>query len=98
MSALAKHAKKALNVYNDLEIAALVANKRLKDFKKALSLRNIISMDSPGTYSWILHQNKKNKEVLGLIPNFDELFAGVAIADLVNRLPKKEFKQDATHT
>ena len=85
MSALAKHAKSALARYDDMEIAVLVANKRLTDFKNALALRNVISMDSPGTYSWIMFQSEKNRVALGTIPSFDELFASVALPDIAER-------------
>jgi glutamate synthase (NADPH/NADH) large chain len=82
---LAKHAKDAINFYDDAGLATLVAEKRLTDFKRALSLRDILSMDSPGTYGWILHQNAKNRDALGNIPSFDELFAQNAIPDVVAR-------------
>ncbi|MEM6941274.1 MAG: glutamate synthase-related protein [Pseudomonadota bacterium] len=85
MSALGKHAKAAIEGYNDTELAALVANKRLSDFKRALSLRNILSMDSPGTYAWILHQSAKNRAALGEVPSFDALFVEHAIPDVVAR-------------
>ena len=85
MMALAKHAKVAVAGYDDAGLATLVANKRLGDFKKALSMRNILSMDSPGTYAWILHQNAKNRNALGTIPSFDELFAQAALPDVVAR-------------
>ena len=42
-------------------------------------------MDSPGTYGWILHQNAKNRDALGKIPSFDELFAQNAIPEVVAR-------------
>ena len=98
MSALAKHAKNALSNYSDYEIAALVADKRLTDFKQALSLRNVMSMDSPGTYSWIIHQGQKNRHALGSIPSFDELFASVALPDIINRLPTQDIRQNATYS
>ncbi|WP_422050537.1 glutamate synthase-related protein [Shimia sp.] len=85
MLALSKHAKKAVNDYDDPGLATLVAHKRLSDFKRALSMRNILSMDSPGTYSWILHQDAKNRNALGSIPSFDELFAQNALPELVAR-------------
>lgn len=85
MAALAKHAKASVETYDDRELAALVANKRLSDFKRTLSLRNILSMDSPGTYGWILQQSAKNHAVLGEIPSFDALFAENAIPDVVAR-------------
>lgn len=83
MMQLAKHARTAVSDYDDGELAALVANKRLRDFKQALSLRNILSMDSPGTYSWIVHQSEKNREQLGHIPSFEELFARNALPAVV---------------
>ena len=85
MAGLAKHAKAAINGYDDASLATLVAHKRLSDFKRALSLRNILSMDSPGTYSWILHQSAKNRAALGEVPSFDALFAENAIPDVVAR-------------
>ncbi|MEM1345345.1 MAG: glutamate synthase-related protein, partial [Pseudomonadota bacterium] len=85
MAALAKHARTALAGYDDRELAVLVAHKRLSDFKRALSLRNILSMDSPGTYAWILHQDAKNRTALGSVPSFDELFAQNALPDVVAR-------------
>ena len=86
MSMLAKHAKKALEGYDDASLASLVANKRLTDFKDALSMRNILSMDSPGTYSWIIHQDNKNRGALGEIPSFDALFAQQLVPDVVSRI------------
>ena len=85
MVALSKHAKQAVADYDDAGLATLVANKRLSDFKRALSMRNILSMDSPGTYAWILHQDRKNRNALGTIPSFDELFAQNALPDLLAR-------------
>ncbi|MEM6634557.1 MAG: glutamate synthase-related protein [Pseudomonadota bacterium] len=85
MAALAKHAKASIDGYDDAGLAALVANKRLNDFKRALSLRNILSMDSPGTYAWILHQSAKNRAALGEVPSFDALFAENAIPDVAAR-------------
>jgi glutamate synthase (NADPH/NADH) large chain len=42
-------------------------------------------MDSPGTYAWILHQDRKNTNALGQIPSFDELFAQYALPDVMAR-------------
>jgi glutamate synthase (NADPH/NADH) large chain len=85
MAALAKHARTAIGDYDQAGLAVLVSNKRLSDFKRALSMRNILSMDSPGTYAWILHLDRKNRTALGAIPSFDELFATVALPDLAAR-------------
>ncbi|MEM1430556.1 MAG: glutamate synthase-related protein, partial [Pseudomonadota bacterium] len=86
MVALSKHAKTAIKDYDDRELATLVANKRLMDFKRALSLRNILSMDSPGTYAWVLYQDRKNRAALGEIPSFDALFAQHAVPEAVARM------------
>ena len=52
----------------------MVANKRLNDFKKSLSLRNVLSMDSLGTYGWIIYQQRRNYLELEEIPSYEELF------------------------
>ena len=79
MASLAKHASAALSTYSDEELAALVANKRLEDFKRSLEMRNVLSMDSPSTYGWIIHQSRRNEVVLGSIPSFETLFAQSAL-------------------
>ena len=86
LSGLSKHAKIAVADYDDASLAAMVANKRLNDFKQALSQRNSISMDSPGTYAWIMHQAQKNRQILGHIPSFHQLYAGVATPDILTRM------------
>lgn len=61
MNGLLRHAREAISGYSAAELAAMIAGKRLTDFKEALSLRNILSMDSPATYGWILHQQQKTR-------------------------------------
>ncbi|MEM6691525.1 MAG: glutamate synthase-related protein, partial [Planctomycetota bacterium] len=85
MSELSKHARKAIEDYDDMGLATLISNKRLGDFKRALSLRTTTPMESPGTYAWISHQDDKNEQALGEIPSFDELFAHNAVPDMVSR-------------
>ena len=74
MSYLLKHSREAITKYNDKELAVMVANKRLNDFKKSLSLRNVLSMDSLGTYGWIIYQQRRNYLELEEIPSYEELF------------------------
>ncbi|MEM8941179.1 MAG: glutamate synthase-related protein [Pseudomonadota bacterium] len=81
MSRLAKHARVALAGYDDEQLASLIADKRLGDFRSALAMRNVRSMDSPGTYGWILDQSRRNRECLGRIPSFEELFASQAVPE-----------------
>ncbi|MBN9671741.1 glutamate synthase-related protein [Roseibium aggregatum] len=80
---LQAYARTAVSEYGDEELAVLIADKRLRDYKTALARRNVLSMDSPGTYGWILHQNAKNREKVGKLPSFEELFARHSIADLM---------------
>ena len=81
MNGLLKFAKKAIMDYSSEQLAVLIADKRLRDFKQALNLRNCLSMDSIGTYSWILQQDRKNQAQLGEIPDFEELFSKSIITD-----------------
>ncbi|MEM9669054.1 MAG: glutamate synthase-related protein [Pseudomonadota bacterium] len=83
MSQLAKHARSALGEYDDADLAALTADKRVNDFKLALSLRDARSMDNPATEGWIALQSQKNLEQLGRIPSFEELFAKNALTEIV---------------
>ncbi|MGC7197098.1 glutamate synthase-related protein [Mycobacteroides abscessus] len=76
---LQKYAREAIDGYSDEDLAVLIADKRLTDYKDALSQRNVLSMDSPGTYGWILHQSAKNIDKIGRLPSFEELFAHRAL-------------------
>lgn len=62
---LVKYSKEILAGYDDEQLAALIAAKRVDDYKQALSLRNVLAMDSPATYGWILFQDNKNRDKLG---------------------------------
>ncbi|GLK56620.1 glutamate synthase (NADPH/NADH) large chain [Methylopila capsulata] len=82
MQKILRHAREALSSYGEEELAALVADKRLSDYKAALAQRNVLSMDSPGVYGWILSQSAKNRAALGRLPDYEELFARAAVRDL----------------
>lgn len=83
MQKILRHARSVLQTYGDPELAALVADKRLRDYKAALSQRNVLSMDSPGIYGWILYQSTRNRSVLQRLPSYEELFAKAAAPDLI---------------
>lgn len=82
MQRLLKYAREALAGHSDEQLAVMIAAKRLDDYRQALSKRNILSMDSPGTYGWIIQQNARNIEKIGRLPGFEELFAANALPDL----------------
>ncbi|MEE2034768.1 glutamate synthase-related protein [Rhodococcus chondri] len=80
---LERYALDAISGHTDTELAVLVADKRLTDYKQALALRNVRSVDTPGTYGWILLQSRKNLDALGDLPGYEELFARHAVPGLV---------------
>jgi glutamate synthase (NADPH/NADH) large chain len=79
---LQRYAREAIDGFDDEDLAVLIANKRITDYKAALTQRNVLSMDSPGTYGWILHQDAKNVERIGRMPSFEELFAAQSVPDV----------------
>ena len=83
MQRLQRYAREALKDYSDEDLAVMVAAKRLADYKDALRRRNVRSIDAPGTYGWILHQDAKNVDKIGRLPGFEELFAQHALPDLI---------------
>ncbi|WP_431031415.1 glutamate synthase-related protein [Plantibacter sp. RU18] len=75
-------ARELLERYDDLELAAMIAAKRLHDYTEALRLRNVRSIDHPGTTGWIMHQHAKNRARSALTGGTEELFASAALAEL----------------
>ncbi|NMO04959.1 glutamate synthase large subunit [Gordonia sp. TBRC 11910] len=90
LTKIGRYARDILDGYSHEQLAALIATKRVDDYKQALGLRNVRSMDAPATYGWILHQDRKNAEKLGALPNFDELFAAAAVPDVAAALHTSE--------
>ncbi|KAI4635862.1 hypothetical protein J4E78_011102, partial [Alternaria triticimaculans] len=82
ISKLQRHARSAIESYSDDELASLIGTKRMSDYKAALTQRNIRSMDSLATYGWITYQDACNREVLGHLPDFEELFARAALPEI----------------
>ena len=83
MNSLLRHSREAISHYSDKELAVMIANKRLNDFKKALTLRNVLGMESLSTYGWIIHQDRKNITAMHKIPDYEELFCNQILSDLV---------------
>ncbi|MCI2265263.1 glutamate synthase-related protein [Sediminivirga luteola] len=78
---ITKYTKARLESFEDQELAAMIAAKRLGDYKESLAGRNVRSMDAPGTYGWILFQTRKNHRKLAHI-DLDALFYDAARGDL----------------
>jgi len=66
--ALVKITREAYSSYNDDEIAALLADKRLRDYKTALINRSVQSINSMGSTVWIVEQSQVNCAALTNIP------------------------------
>ncbi|MDR6433443.1 glutamate synthase-related protein [Brucella pseudogrignonensis] len=82
MHRLSRYSREAVADYDDEALAVMVAAKRLRDYKEALQGRNTLSIDSLGTYGWIIHQTQKNIARIGRIPSFEELFARQSMENL----------------
>ncbi|OJU06965.1 MAG: hypothetical protein BGN83_21465 [Rhizobium sp. 63-7] len=82
MQKIARYAREAVADHDEEALAVMIAAKRLDDYRQALAGRNTLSMDSPGTYGWIIHQTNRNIERIGRLPSFEELFAKRALAGL----------------
>ena len=67
------------------------------DYKEALSRRNVLSVDAPGTYGWILHIDARNREALGRIPGFEELFAAQSVPDVAEMALKAGTERTGAH-
>ncbi|MEU0686437.1 glutamate synthase-related protein [Streptomyces uncialis] len=79
-----KYLRGTLERFGDDELATLIAIKRLDDYKRALTQRNNLSVDAPGTYGWIIHQTTKNAGRVRAA-RFDELLATAALEDIAGR-------------
>ncbi|MBJ7462380.1 MAG: glutamate synthase large subunit [Mycolicibacterium sp.] len=87
---LQRFAREAIDDFSDENLAVFIADKRITDYKDALAQRNVLSMDSLGTYGWILYQNAKNVDMIGRLPSFEELFAAQSVPDVVASLTSLE--------
>jgi glutamate synthase (NADPH/NADH) large chain len=86
MSKLSGIARQALANYSDEQLAVMVSDKRMKDYKTALSNRNVRLMDSIGTYGWILLQDRLNRAAMGDLPDYEALFATSASMEMVKQM------------
>ncbi|MGL1922650.1 MAG: glutamate synthase-related protein [Hyphomicrobiales bacterium] len=75
IEALSKECKKALEKFSEEELAIMLADKRIRDYKKSLILRDVQSIYSLGSTAWIMAQDRLNREKMGHIPDFRETLA-----------------------
>ncbi|WP_424463821.1 glutamate synthase-related protein [Pseudoclavibacter helvolus] len=92
MQRVNKYLRGELERFEDAQLAALIAAKRLEDYKDALRLRNVRSIDAPGTTGWIMYQNAKNRRLLESV-GADEILATAAMVDIARELVVTEKRQ-----
>ncbi len=74
---LIKNIREAYSNYSDEQLAALLAEKRLFDYKTALIRRDVQSIYSLGSTAWIIEQDKVNKAALSGVPSIEENLASL---------------------
>jgi glutamate synthase (NADPH/NADH) large chain len=87
---LVKSTREAYSNYSDAQLACLLANKRLNDYKTALINRSVQSIYSIGSTAWIIEQDKINKQALADIPCIEEYLAGLVGLGIVQGMLSQE--------
>jgi glutamate synthase (NADPH/NADH) large chain len=75
--ALVKLTREAYSNYSDEQLACLLADKRIKDYKTSLINRAVQSIHSMGSTVWIIEQDRFNKQALAGIPCVEEYLASI---------------------
>ncbi|MCX7084954.1 MAG: glutamate synthase-related protein [Methylococcales bacterium] len=88
--ALVKSTREAYSNYSDEQLAALLANKRLNDYKTTLINRSVQSINSIGSTAWIIEQSQINKNALVDIPCVQEYLAGLLGLAIVQSFSNEE--------
>jgi glutamate synthase (NADPH/NADH) large chain len=84
--ALVKLTREAYSNYHDDQLAWLLADKRLNDYKTALINRSVQSIYSIGSTAWIIEQEKINQQALAAIPSIDEYLASLVGLGIVQQM------------
>lgn len=69
---LAKDMKEILAIYNDHALSCLIANKRLSDYKTALTEREVWDTRALGTSAWVIERDRINHSELEQYPSLQE--------------------------
>ncbi len=84
--ALVKTNREAYSNYTDEQLAALMADKRLNDYKTAMIQRDVQSIYSIGSTAWIIEQHAINQLALAKVPNVEEYIAGLTSLNIVQTM------------
>ncbi|MCV2402535.1 glutamate synthase-related protein [Marinomonas sp. C2222] len=75
VDALVKDMKASLAGYSDDALAALLAQKRVSDYKRSLEIREVWDIHSMGTNAWIIERDRQSLAELAEHPELDEQIA-----------------------
>ncbi len=84
--ALVKTYREAYSNYTDEQLADLLANKRLTDYKTAMIQRDVQSINSIGSTAWIIEQQNNNRTALAEVTGIEEYIAGLTSLDIVQNM------------
>ncbi|NJA05079.1 glutamate synthase large subunit [Methylococcaceae bacterium WWC4] len=84
--ALIKNIREAYSQYDDGQLAALMAAKRLNDYKTTLMLRDVQSIYSIGSTAWIIEQDRVNRAALVNLPSVDKNLASLESLTIVQNM------------
>ncbi len=88
--ALIKNIREAYSQYDDAQLAALMAEKRLNDYKTTLKLRDVQSIYSIGSTAWIIEQDRLNRQALAGLPSVDKNLASLESLSIVKDILESE--------
>jgi glutamate synthase (NADPH/NADH) large chain len=87
--ALIKINREAYSSYTDEQLPALLADKRLTDYKTAMIQRDVQSINSIGSTAWIMEQQNANRIALSEVTGVEEYIAGLTSLDIVQSMLDK---------
>ncbi|MCK5479103.1 MAG: glutamate synthase large subunit, partial [Methylococcales bacterium] len=88
--ALVKTNREAYSNYTDEQLAALLADKRLNDYKTAMIMRDVQSIYSIGSTAWIIEQHHANQLALADVAGIEEYIAGLTSLEIVQTMLDEE--------
>ena len=84
--ALVKNTREAYSNYTDEQLACLLADKRIHDYKTALINRAVQSIYSLGSTVWIIEQDRLNKQALAGLPAVEQYLADIVSLEVAQNL------------
>ena len=84
--ALVKTYREAYANYTDEQLYALLADKRLTDYKTAMIQRDVQSIYSIGSTAWIMEQQNANRLALAEVIGVEEYIAALASLNIVQTM------------